>query len=907
MKDLDALASSETRVQKSWLLALLEPALSNVTQDSIRKMLGNWLMSTDLSIPTHSQEFAILLRKSFLPWACQGPLFTSTLMGRTNSAQCEHGTRLAGLIERLFKNNASDDQVEVRLCIAQSILDFLHHNQNRIIPYAVVYLLHGLRQGLKGQMKPCMGSAQLEILLDLPTGTAFPEVSRDVVQSCCLELSQLIVQDEPLTSAKVAPTESRLDILAQKVDQLRLGIVSGSAPAKAQWQNLEAYLEELRASRHACLSGAGLSIACRSLIAILDSTDATDIHPDYLCQVLDSVWSELEIQDYPKNTLLMMPRLVLHSTCVERSLLDDTLADMLASYLSQLHQFSSGRIYVWAPLMTSLRVALIKSPSAANKLAVAGLIIDTANSPPSAKMEFQLEAATVQLLGGQKTDPKYTDYYGEYEEAGYAAFFDVVNRLPQIDHELARDVYDRLIDPWINQKLPVPVVNRWKNTVQVQIMLIIQEQLISTMTVPQAQQHMIVLHKILAVEPLPRYRLLIEWMIARIIIRHAETGSDNLQRLSTMDHHSNPKYLSSLAKIGLMIACLEDTSEDFSYRLACRLVALSSSSKIIVRHEAQWSFPILWNVAEKRSLVSITTNPACEALNEYIRSLERFSAPPTERQLEYLDPVSGHTLTNLLQGEYMRLEPSTEPLVSGADLRKLLENDRTNGLLHDTMPKGTLPLGDVAADATSKPNDALPVDANQQDSKASARNMAVAALQTKGTAYLSASNTKTEESTRLTDLIVVGSLVDNAYNLGGLSRIAEIFGASALYMSRPKAVLANKDFVSVAVSSQNHLPIHDLSVENLQAFLTEKKTQGYTVVGVEQTDRSVLLGDEHTKLPPKTLLITGAEKEGIPAMVLGECDMLVEIPQRGVTRSMNVQTAAGVVLYEYSRQHRGRK
>jgi tRNA guanosine-2'-O-methyltransferase len=42
---------------------------------------------------------------------------------------------------------------------------------------------------------------------------------------------------------------------------------------------------------------------------------------------------------------------------------------------------------------------------------------------------------------------------------------------------------------------------------------------------------------------------------------------------------------------------------------------------------------------------------------------------------------------------------------------------------------------------------------------------------------------------------------------------------------------------------------------------------------------------------------------GMPAAVLGECDILVEIPQVGVTRSLNVQTAAAIVLFEYGRQH----
>ena len=52
------------------------------------------------------------------------------------------------------------------------------------------------------------------------------------------------------------------------------------------------------------------------------------------------------------------------------------------------------------------------------------------------------------------------------------------------------------------------------------------------------------------------------------------------------------------------------------------------------------------------------------------------------------------------------------------------------------------------------------------------------------------------------------------------------------------------------------------------------------------------------------MLLVGSEKEGIPAVVLSACDILVEIPQRGITRSLNVQTAVSIVLFDYVRQHR---
>ncbi|GAB7351113.1 hypothetical protein MBLNU459_g1575t1 [Dothideomycetes sp. NU459] len=913
IQDLDALASSQTNVQKSWLFALLEPALSNVTQDSIRKMLGNWIMSTDLNVQNHGLEFGHLLEKSFLPWVTQGNLFTSSMKGKTKNIRCEHGIRLASFVERLLILHSATEHTNARRSIVQAILTFLHNSKNRIIPYAVLYLLHGIVRGLQGEENPCMGPAELELILELSTSTGFPEIARDVLQVHCYELSCFVKMAEDSIATSQNP---KLDVLRKRAEILQIEKPAAHSLASSNgienesqflWGSVSDCILELESSRHTILQGDGLPTACSTLVSILEMEETHTTDGEQIRQVLDAFWTELEIQDYPRSTILLMPSLVLHPTCVMTSLGDSALADSLVSILSQLQDLSRGRIYIWAPLMSALRVSLLKYPSAARTLNLVDVIVETANHPPSARIEFQLEAAAVQLLRLGHHSKAYSDYYGEYEEAGYAAFFDILNRLGQIDSAVALTAYKRLLLPWITQKLPVPVVNKWKTTGQLQIMLILLEQSLATMTTAQAREELDILCKVVAVEPLPRYRYLLEWMIARIIIQHPGVGEDVLERLSTMDHHSNPKYLASLTKIAVMIASLDDCAEAFAARVVSRLVALSSSSKIIIRHEAQWSFPILWDHAEKQGWMNITSNPASASLNGYIRSLERFMVPPPQRELERLDPKSGHNLANLFQGGYLRLEPQGDEIVTVEDFQKLQNHDSSNSRLSAALPLPSMVLSEPSYNlTTNKHADILGPEASQQDTKASARTEAFAALQTKGTAYLSTTTDSDSTRSRPTDLVVVGSLVDNAYNLGGLSRISEIFGASALYISHAKAVLANKDFVSVAVASQHHLPIHDLPVEGLQAFLTAKKAEGYAIVGVEQTDRSRMLGDEGTLLPAKTVLVTGAEKEGIPAGVLGECDLLVEVPQRGVTRSMNVQTAAGVVLYEYARQHRAK-
>jgi len=214
-----------------------------------------------------------------------------------------------------------------------------------------------------------------------------------------------------------------------------------------------------------------------------------------------------------------------------------------------------------------------------------------------------------------------------------------------------------------------------------------------------------------------------------------------------------------------------------------------------------------------------------------------------------------------------------------------------------TLPSPCLPLGPKPADRPAN----TATESKDAKKPASTQNEALGALQTKGSAYLSSPD---DSGIRPTEMIVIGSLLDNAYNLGGLSRVSEVFGAQSLYVSNPTTLLPNKDFTSVSVASHSHLPIHALPIKDIPDFLTRKKIEGYTVVGVEQTDRSKILGDEGTVLPAKTVLIMGAEKEGIPALLLGECDLLVEVPQRGVTRSLNVQTAAAAVLFEYARQHK---
>uniref|UniRef100_A0A663FDH3 tRNA (guanosine(18)-2'-O)-methyltransferase TARBP1 n=1 Tax=Aquila chrysaetos chrysaetos TaxID=223781 RepID=A0A663FDH3_AQUCH len=148
-------------------------------------------------------------------------------------------------------------------------------------------------------------------------------------------------------------------------------------------------------------------------------------------------------------------------------------------------------------------------------------------------------------------------------------------------------------------------------------------------------------------------------------------------------------------------------------------------------------------------------------------------------------------------------------------------------------------------------------------------------------------------------LIVVASLIDKPTNLGGLCRTSEIFGASALVVSSLHYI-QDKQFQHLSVSAEQWLPLVEVKPSQLVDYLQQKKMEGYTIIGVEQTAKSFDLTEYC--FPEKSLLLLGNEHEGIPANLIHHLDVCVEIPQQGIIRSLNVHVSGALLIWEYTRQ-----
>ena len=62
-----------------------------------------------------------------------------------------------------------------------------------------------------------------------------------------------------------------------------------------------------------------------------------------------------------------------------------------------------------------------------------------------------------------------------------------------------------------------------------------------------------------------------------------------------------------------------------------------------------------------------------------------------------------------------------------------------------------------------------------------------------------------------------------------------------------------------------------------------------------------------TDLKGSMALVVGSEGTGMSRLVREKCDFILSLPMKGSIQSLNASVAAGIVMYEVSRQRSGIK
>lgn len=146
-------------------------------------------------------------------------------------------------------------------------------------------------------------------------------------------------------------------------------------------------------------------------------------------------------------------------------------------------------------------------------------------------------------------------------------------------------------------------------------------------------------------------------------------------------------------------------------------------------------------------------------------------------------------------------------------------------------------------------------------------------------------------------LLLVLDGVTDPRNLGACLRAADGAGAQAVIAPKDHACTLTDAAVQTASGAAESIPY--VMVTNLSRAMDALNEAGIWTVGTSDDAPTSLYEAE---IPESVAWVLGAEGRGLRRLTRERCDLLVNIPMRGVVDSLNVSVAAGVVLYESVRQ-----
>lgn len=138
--------------------------------------------------------------------------------------------------------------------------------------------------------------------------------------------------------------------------------------------------------------------------------------------------------------------------------------------------------------------------------------------------------------------------------------------------------------------------------------------------------------------------------------------------------------------------------------------------------------------------------------------------------------------------------------------------------------------------------------------------------------------------------------VEDPRNLGAILRVAEGFGATGVVVPKDRAASMTAAAMKSSAGASETARI--ATVVNLRAALVRMRDDGFWIWGAEKGGK----GAHEIDLTGDVALVLGGEGKGLHRLVRETCDGLVGIPVSPRVESLNVATAAAVLLYEVRRQ-----
>lgn len=144
--------------------------------------------------------------------------------------------------------------------------------------------------------------------------------------------------------------------------------------------------------------------------------------------------------------------------------------------------------------------------------------------------------------------------------------------------------------------------------------------------------------------------------------------------------------------------------------------------------------------------------------------------------------------------------------------------------------------------------------------------------------------------------IIVLDEIEDPHNLGAIIRTAECAGAHGIIIPKRRAAGLNYTVGKSSAGAYEYVPV--ARVTNIAASIDELKERGCWVYGADMDGQNYCSSD----LKGAAALVIGSEGKGLGRLVREKCDVILSLPMLGKINSLNASVAAGILMYEFTRQ-----
>ncbi len=147
--------------------------------------------------------------------------------------------------------------------------------------------------------------------------------------------------------------------------------------------------------------------------------------------------------------------------------------------------------------------------------------------------------------------------------------------------------------------------------------------------------------------------------------------------------------------------------------------------------------------------------------------------------------------------------------------------------------------------------------------------------------------------------IIICDGIEDSRNLGAIIRSAEACGAHGIIIPKRRNAGLNFTVSKTSCGALEYMRV--ARVSNLASTIDDLKKKNIWVYCADMDGQTWC----KTDFSGGCALVVGSEGNGVGRLVKERCDAAVSLPMRGKVNSLNASVAAGIIMYEVTKQRLG--